>query len=101
MGFGLEEYKDTDRALQSSSIYRFLLTIGFTAAFYRIARRNNVFMQSNQLTLATGVFGALSFYYARGFGLHLAALNANCNKHSRIRNHQLEKYSMDHNKSFN
>ena len=95
MGFGLEEYKDSDKALQSSGIYRFVLTVGLTAAFYRIARRNHFFMHSNQLNVSTGIFAALSFYYAKGFGLHLAALNANCDKHTRIRNHQLENYSRD------
>lgn len=98
MGFGLEEYKDSDKALQSSAIYRFLLTMGLTAGFYAIAKRNHIFIQSNQLALATGAFGALSFYYARGFALHIAALNANCNKHTRIRNHQLENYSLSHDK---
>ena len=95
MGFGLEEYKDTDKALQSSSIYRFLLTVGFTAAFYTVAKRNHFFMQSNQLNVSTGLFAALSFYYAKGFGLHFAALNANCMKHKRIRDHQLDNYTRD------
>jgi hypothetical protein len=93
MGFGLEQYKDTDKELQLQGAYRFIFAIGFTAAYYTIAKRNNIFMQSNHLNISTGLFSLLSFYYSRGFGLHFTALNANCQKHKRIRDHQLENYS--------
>lgn len=95
MGFGLEEYNDTDKELQISGAYRVIFALSFTACYYRIARRNNIFMQMNHLNISTGVFALLSFYYSRGFGLHFAGLNANCQKHQRIRDHQLESYSRD------
>ncbi len=92
MGFGLIEYKENDKSLESVAVLRFLYTAGLSGTYYMLANKYNFFSNKIQLMTSLAVFSALSFYYAKGLALHTAGLNAVNRRNSRIRHAQYESY---------
>jgi len=98
MGFGLIEFKENDKALESAAILRFLYTAGLAGTYFYVANKYHFFSKRNQLMASLAVFSALSFYYSKGLALHTAGLNAVYQKNSRIRQAQFETYERNSHK---
>jgi hypothetical protein len=99
MGFGLIEFKESDKALEYVPLYRSIYTAFFVGTFYLAANRYHFFARSNQLKASLAVFTALSMYYSKGLALHTAGLFAVDTKNTTTRNNELESYQRNHHKS--